>query len=81
MSDYKYVDTAQCEYCGVVMRYLFNSIRRHSQPEEQKHKQGNIPICSDCIKSLYLKGDLALDPNTYTWQFKEDIYKRVGTNI
>jgi hypothetical protein len=41
-------DNSQCEYCGCVLRYAFNRILRHSQPEEQKHKQGNIPICNDC---------------------------------
>jgi hypothetical protein len=41
-------DNSQCEYCGCVLRYAFNIILRHSQPEEQKHKQGNISICNDC---------------------------------
>jgi hypothetical protein len=72
---------SQCEYCGCMLRYCFNRIRRHSQPEEQKHKQGNIPICNDCIQSLYLRGDLALDAHTHTWQFKEDILKKMGPNI
>jgi hypothetical protein len=30
---------------------------------------------------LYLRGDLALDAHTHTWQFKEDILKKMGPNI
>jgi len=71
-------DNSQCEYCGCVLRYPFNRILGHSQPETLKHKQGNIPICNNCIQSMYLKGDLAIDAYTHTWQFKEDILKKVS---
>jgi hypothetical protein len=74
-------DDAICEYCGCMLRYAFNRIRRHSQPEDKKHKQGNIPVCKDCIQSMYLKGDLAIDANSHKWQFKEDILKKVGPNV
>lgn len=67
-------DNGQCEYCNCILHFPFNRIMRHSQPETLKHKQGNIQICNDCIHSMYLKGDLAIDG--LTWQFKEDIFRR-----
>jgi hypothetical protein len=63
--------------CYVIVLTEYEDIH----PEEQKHKQGNIPICNDCMQSLYLRGDLALDAHTHTWQFKEDILKKMGPNI
>ena len=56
-------DSALCEYCGCILRYAFNRIRRHSQPEERKHKQGNIPICNSCIALLKARGELTIDPH------------------
>jgi NAD-dependent SIR2 family protein deacetylase len=56
---------AQCEYCSCVMDFPFNRIKRY-------HKEDNIPICSQCIQSLYLRGDIVL--NEYSrWAFTEDI--------
>jgi hypothetical protein len=76
MSEKKGYDTDdnQCEYCGCVLRWPYNRILRH-------HKEDNIPICNDCIQSLYLHGDVVL--NEYSrWQFKEDISsKKVGPNV
>jgi hypothetical protein len=48
------------------MEFPFNRIKRY-------HKQDNIPICSQCIQSLYLRGDITL--NEYSrWAFTEDIH-------
>jgi hypothetical protein len=30
---------------------------------------------------MYLSGDLGLDAHTHTWQFKEDIFKKVNPNV
>jgi NAD-dependent SIR2 family protein deacetylase len=68
----------QCEYCGCIMEFPFNRIKR-------LHKQDNIPICSQCIQSLYLRGDIVLNENS-RWQLTEDIrtlrcqYRDLTTN-
>ena len=72
MSEYDDNDSSICEYCGCILRYAFNRIRRHSQPEERKHKQGNIPICNSCIALLKARGELTIDPHTNTLNFVED---------
>jgi hypothetical protein len=65
-------DDNQCEYCGCVLRWPFNRILRHSQPKELRHKQGNIPICNECIHSMRSRGDLVINAHTHKLQFTED---------
>jgi hypothetical protein len=74
MSEKEGIDTdnSQCEYCGCVLNWPFNRILRHSQPKEQKHKQGNIPICNSCISSLKERHELTINPHTNKLNFVVD---------
>ena len=62
----------QCEYCNKTLQWPFNRILRHSQPKELKHKQGNIPICNECISSLMERHQLTINPHTNKLTFVED---------